>query len=127
MIGQSTVNVLNGAKGRVSSITAACCVMLFVIVASGFIEIVPMAGLAGILFIVVIHCFQWKSLVLILKRQIPMYEAVTIIAVTVLAVMFNLAVGVGVGVLWECSCRAWMGNKPRVVVANKADSRGPLK
>merc|ERR1719416_193399 len=114
MIGQSTVNALNGAMGRLSSMTAATCVLIFVVVA--------LAGLTGILVIVVIHCFQWHSVILIVKRKIPLYESCTIIIVTVLAVLFNLAIGVGVGMLWECVCRAWISSsRIRVMDAPAGD------
>jgi len=121
MIGQSTVNVLNGARGRLSSISAAVFVIIFVVVASPFIEIVPTAGLAGILFIVVIHCFQWNSLVLILRRRIPIYESITIIGVTFLAVRFNLAIGVGVGLIWESLCRAWIASSTAMVLQDSQE------
>lgn len=121
MIGQSTVNALNGAKGRLSSITADFSVLFFVVLASPCIEVMPLAGLAGILVIVVIHCFQWHSLVLIFKRKIPLYESVTIILVTVLAVMFNLAIGVGVGVIWESLCRIWLSSSKLHVMDVKSE------
>lgn len=107
MIGQSTINVLNGAKGRLSAITDACFLMIYIVYLSNFIESVPTAGLAGVLFIVVIHTFNWPSIAIILRRALPLYMCATIVIVTVLSVVTNLAVGIGVGILWECVFYVW--------------------
>lgn len=107
MIGQSTINVLNGAQGRLSAITDATFLMIYVVSLSPFIESVPTAGLAGVLFIVVIHTFNWPSIAIILRRALPLYMCATIIIVTVLSVLTNLALGIGVGILWECVFYVW--------------------
>jgi len=107
MIGQSTINVLNGAQGRLSAIVDACFLMLYIVLLGDFIEAVPTASLAGILFIVVIHTFNWASVAIILRRALPVYMCVTIVLVTVLSVLTNLAIGIGVGILWECVVFVW--------------------
>lgn len=107
MIGQSTINVLNGAQGRLSAVTDATFLMLYIVLLSDVIEAVPTAGLAGILFIVVIHTFNWPSVAIIIRRALPLYMCATIIIVTVLSVLSNLAVGVGAGILWECVHYVW--------------------
>jgi MFS superfamily sulfate permease-like transporter len=119
MIGQSTINVLNGAKGRLSAITDACFLMIYICSLSNFIEAVPTAGLAGILFVVVIHTFNWPSLSIIFRRALPMYMCVTIVVVTVLSVLTNLALGIGVGILWECVIYVWREGKELDVQALK--------
>lgn len=107
MIGQSTINVMNGAKGRLSSITAALTLLFHINIMSGFIEIVPTAALAGILFIVVMHTFCWPSIALILRRAVPTYMIITIIIVTILSVLTNLALGIAAGIVWESVCFVW--------------------
>lgn len=107
MIGQSTINVMNGAKGRLSAFTAAASLLFHIVVLSGFIEIVPTAALAGILFIVVIHTFSWVSISIIVRRALPLYMIVTIIIVTVLSVLTNLAIGIAIGIMWESLCFVW--------------------
>eukprot|EP00928_Gymnodinium_smaydae_P032559 TRINITY_DN23545_c0_g1_i1.p1 TRINITY_DN23545_c0_g1~~TRINITY_DN23545_c0_g1_i1.p1 ORF type:complete len:680 (+),score=108.10 TRINITY_DN23545_c0_g1_i1:54-2093(+) len=108
MIGQSMINVLNGAQGRLSAVTDASFLMIYIVALSPFIEAVPTAGLAGILFVVVIHTFNWPSLSIIIRRALPAYMCATIVIVTVLSVLTNLAIGIGVGVLWECVWYTWM-------------------
>jgi len=107
MIGQSTINVLNGAKGRLSAFIAAAFMLLHIVVLGDFIEAVPTAALAGILFVVVLHTFNWSSLAIIFRRALPIYMCVTIVLVTVLSVLTNLAIGIGVGILWESIIFVW--------------------
>mmetsp|Transcript_29259 Transcript_29259/g.63630 ORF Transcript_29259/g.63630 Transcript_29259/m.63630 type:complete len:749 (+) Transcript_29259:73-2319(+) len=107
MIGQSTINVLNGAKGRLSAITDAIFLMFYICFFGPLIELVPTAGLAGVLFIVVIHTWSWPSVAIIARRALPLYMCATIVIVTVLAVVTNLAIGIGVGILWECVWFVW--------------------
>merc|ERR1712194_373821 len=51
MIGQSMINVINGAQGRLSAATDAIFLMFYIVAFGAFIEAVPTSGLAGILFI----------------------------------------------------------------------------
>ena len=47
MIGQSIINISSGGRGRLSGITAALCLLAFIVLASGLIEMVPLAALVG--------------------------------------------------------------------------------
>lgn len=67
MIGQSMINIKSGGRGRLSGITAAVSLMLLVLVGSGLIEIIPVAALVGVMFMVVIGTFAWTSLGLLKK------------------------------------------------------------
>jgi len=107
MIGQSTINVMNGAKGRLSAVTDACFLLLYITQLNKAIESIPTAALAGILFVVVIHTFNWPSLSILLRRALPLYMCATIIIVTILSVVTNLAIGIGVGIVWECLFHVW--------------------
>merc|ERR1719421_872741 len=107
MIGQSMINVNTGARGRLSSIVAGLSVLIFMIAASGFIEIIPLAALTGILVVVVLKTFKWDSLRMILKREMPVVDSICVILVTVLAVTTNLAVGVAAGVVWQALAKSW--------------------
>eukprot|EP00929_Paragymnodinium_shiwhaense_P052463 TRINITY_DN26281_c0_g1_i3.p1 TRINITY_DN26281_c0_g1~~TRINITY_DN26281_c0_g1_i3.p1 ORF type:complete len:545 (+),score=130.16 TRINITY_DN26281_c0_g1_i3:137-1771(+) len=107
MIGQSMINVFNGAKGRLSAATDAIFLMIYIVSLGGFIESVPTAGLAGILFIVVIHTFNWPSVAIVARGALPPYMCFTIILVTLLSILTNLAYGIIAGILWEATCYVW--------------------
>ena len=62
MIGQSLINVSNGARARMSGIVAAVMLLVFVMFGSGLIEKVPMAALTGLMIMVAIGTFEWASL-----------------------------------------------------------------
>ena len=54
------INVNSGGRGRLSGISAALFLLLFILVASPLIEKIPLAALVGVMFIVVIATFpKW--------------------------------------------------------------------
>jgi MFS superfamily sulfate permease-like transporter len=53
MIGQSTINIMNGARHRVSSTSSGIFMLLFIVALSPFIDLLPVATLTGVLFMVV--------------------------------------------------------------------------
>jgi len=61
MIGQSIINIKGGGRGRLSGITAAVMLLIFILFASSYIEQVPIAALVGVMFMVVIGTFAWSS------------------------------------------------------------------
>jgi MFS superfamily sulfate permease-like transporter len=95
MIGQSTINIMNGARYRVSSTMSGVFMLLFVIALGPFIELLPIATLTGVLFMVVLSTFQWKTFVIL--RYGRLSDSIAILAVTLIAVFFNLAVAIAVG------------------------------
>lgn len=62
MIGQSMINVNSGGHQRLSGISAALFLLMFIMFASSLIEAIPMAALVGVMFIVVFGTFEWSSL-----------------------------------------------------------------
>lgn len=58
MIGQSIINVKSGGRTRLSGIVAAVSLMLFIMFRSGFINAIPLAGLVGVMFMVVVGTFK---------------------------------------------------------------------
>lgn len=62
MIGQSLINVSNGARARLSGIVASIMLLIFVMFGSSLIEKVPMAALTGLMIMVSIGTFEWASL-----------------------------------------------------------------
>ena len=59
MIGQSTINIMNGARGRLSGATAGVMMLIFIVALSRTIELVPIGTLTGVLFMVVLNTFNW--------------------------------------------------------------------
>ncbi|QDU35857.1 C4-dicarboxylic acid transporter DauA [Maioricimonas rarisocia] len=98
MIGQSLINVESGGRGRTSGAFAACCLLAFVLFLAPWIEMIPMAALVGVMFMVVIGTFEWASLKL--YRKIPLTDFLVMLIVTLYtAVMHDLASAVIIGVL----------------------------
>ncbi|SMP74913.1 sulfate permease, SulP family [Neorhodopirellula lusitana] len=106
MIGQSLINVNSGGRGRLSGITAAVCLLLFVLFLAPYIEQIPMAALVGVMFMVVIGTFEWASLKMF--RRMPrsdMFVMVLVAAYTVF--MHDLASAVILGVIVSALVFAW--------------------
>ena len=105
MIGQSMINVKSGARTRISGIAAALFLLIFILFASPLIEMIPLAALVGVMFMVVIGTFAWNSLTIL--RKVPLTDAFVILLVTVVTVMEDLAVAVVVGVIVSALAYAW--------------------
>jgi SulP family sulfate permease len=98
MIGQSLINVESGGRGRTSGAFAACCLLAFVMFFSKWIEMIPMAALVGVMFMVVIGTFEWASFKL--YRRVPFTDFLVMVIVTLYtAVMHDLASAVIIGVI----------------------------
>jgi len=105
MIGQSMININSGGRGRLSGITAAIVLLFFILFASSFIEIIPLAALVGIMFMVVLGTFEWSSLRLLGK--IPATDMFIIVLVSAVTVATDLAIAVIVGVIVSALVFAW--------------------
>jgi SulP family sulfate permease len=105
MIGQSMINVRSGGRTRIAGIAAAIFLLLFIVVASSWIEMIPLAALVGVMFMVVIGTFAWNSLKIL--RRVPRTDAFVILLVTAVTVYEDLAVAVVVGVIVSALAYAW--------------------
>ena len=106
MIGQSLINVNSGGRGRLSGITAAVCLLFFVLFLSPLIEQIPMAALVGVMFMVVIGTFEWASLKMFNRMPISdMLVMILVAGYTVL--MHDLASAVILGVIVSALVFAW--------------------
>ncbi len=121
MIGQSMINVNSGGRGRLSGITAALSLLLFILVASPLIEQIPLAALIGVMFIVVIGTFEWSSFRVI--RKVPRSDALVLVLVSAVTVATDLAVAVVVGVIVSALVFAWE-NAKQVRVETREDHKG---
>ena len=105
MIGQSMINVKSGGRTRIAGITAALFLLIFILYASSLIELIPIAALVGVMFMVVIGTFAWNSLKILFF--VPKSDAIVIILVTAVTVVADLAVAVIVGVIFSALVFAW--------------------
>ncbi|HEY4262364.1 MAG TPA: SulP family inorganic anion transporter [Schlesneria sp.] len=109
MIGQSMINISAGARHRLSGITAAVCLLGFVLFGSTIIERIPLAALVGVMFMVVLGTFEWASFNML--RKVPRSDAFVIIFVTVVTLVSDLAVAVISGVVVSALVFAWESAK----------------
>ncbi|MFQ5643602.1 MAG: SulP family inorganic anion transporter [Thiogranum sp.] len=105
MIGQSMININSGGRGRLSGISAALFLLLFILAASDLIEMIPLAALTGVMFMVVIATFEWSSLRIF--RKIPLSDAFVLVLVSGVTVVTDLAIAVVVGVIVSALVFAW--------------------
>jgi len=106
MIGQSLINVNSGGRGRLSGILAAVCLLAFVLFLAPWIEMIPMAALVGVMFMVVIGTFEWASLKM--ARKVPVTDYLVMILVAgYTAVMHDLATAVVLGIIASSLAFAW--------------------
>jgi len=109
MIGQSMININSGGRGRLSGISAALFLLIFILFASDLIEMIPLAALTGVMFMVVIGTFEWSSLRII--RKIPTSDAFVLVLVSGVTVVTDLAIAVVVGVIVSALVFAWQHAK----------------
>ena len=106
MIGQSLINVNSGGRGRASGVTAAVCLLAFVLFLAPLIEQIPMAALVGVMFMVVIGTFEWASLRMV--KRMPAADTLIMVLVAGYTVLFhNLAIAVVLGVIVSALVFAW--------------------
>lgn len=109
MIGQSMINVKSGGRTRLSGLSAALFLLLFIVSASALIEQIPLAALVGVMMMVVIGTFAWQSLVTL--QRIPTTDAFVMLLVTAVTVIADLAIAVVVGVVVSALAYAWNNAK----------------
>jgi len=121
MIGQSIINVSSGGRARLSGIVAALSLLSFILFASGLIEQIPVAALVGLMFMVSVGTFEWTSFNIL--NKIPRSDAFVMIAVTLLTLIFDLAIAVLAGVVVAALVFAW-DNAVRIRARKRIDEAG---
>ena len=122
MIGQSLINVSNGARARLSGIVAAVMLLIFIMFGSGLIEKVPMAALTGLMIMVAIGTFEWASFRAF--RRMPKSDIFVMVMVTLVTVfLHNLALAVIIGVIIAALVFAWDSAK-RIRARKYTDDNG---
>ena len=121
MIGQSIINIKSGGRGRLSGITAALALLFFILFGSSYIEQVPIAALVGVMFMVVLGTFAWSTFKV--WNKVPNADMIVIILVTVITVLFDLAIAVLAGVIVSSLVFAWE-NAKRIRARKHVDEHG---
>ena len=121
MIGQSIINIKSGGRGRLSGIVAGLTLLIFILFASKYIEMVPIAALVGVMFMVVIGTFAWSTFKII--NKIPVHDIIVIVVVTMVTVLFDLAIAVFVGIIISALVFAWQ-NALRIRARKRIDEHG---
>lgn len=109
MIGQSMININSGGRGRLSGITAAIALLLFILFASDIIAQIPLAALVGVMMMVVLGTFEWSSFRIL--KKIPRTDAFVLILVSAVTVATDLAMAVVIGVIVSALVFAWQHAK----------------
>ncbi len=105
MIGQSMINVNNGALHRLSGIATALFLLSFILFGSSLIEQIPLAALIGVMFVVAEKTFEWASFRLFGK--VPATDIFVGLLVAFVTVIADLAIAVIVGVIVSALAFAW--------------------
>lgn len=121
MIGQSMINVNNGALRRLSGISMSLFLLSFILFGSSLIEAIPLAALIGVMFFVSEKTFEWGSLAAL--KKIPRSDAIIVVAVTVVTVFTDLAIAVILGIVIAALVFAWQHAK-QINVKTYTDDKG---
>ena len=121
MIGQSIININSGGRGRLSGIVAACALLGFILFGASAIEMIPIAALVGVMFMVVIGTFAWNTFRIL--NKVPKADIFVMALVTGMTVAFDLAIAVLAGVIVSALVFAWE-NALRIRARKRVDEHG---
>jgi len=128
MIGQSMVNIDAGARTRLSTIVASLCTFIILMGASAIVNLIPLGALVGVMFVIVYKTIEWASLEMIFFSCMPMKwrdyleslffmpshvkkinrgDVVVIVTVTVMTLVSDLGIAVGVGLILSTIFFSW--------------------
>lgn len=106
MIGQSLINISNGARARLSGIVASVGLLMFIMFGASLVERLPMAALTGLMIMVSIGTFEWVSVKILNKY--PISDIIIMGVVMLITLLFDdLALAVLVGVVIAALVFAW--------------------
>ena len=95
LVGQTNLNINAGAKHRLSGIISAFGLIAIVLIFSQYIEMIPLAGLIGVMMVVVYQTGDWKSIL-----STNLINLLTIVSTIVFSLLtHNLAIGVIIGTI----------------------------
>lgn len=122
MLGQSLINISNGARARLSGIVASVALLFFIMFGAPLIEKLPIAALTGLMIMVAIGTFEWVSVKILNKYPI---SDIIVMALVMLVTIFlhNLALAVLIGVIIAALVFAW-DNAKRIRARKHVDESG---
>jgi sulfate permease, SulP family len=121
MIGQSMININNGALKRLSGIATSLFLLSFILFASKWIEMIPLAALIGVMFVVAEKTFEWGTLNLFGK--VPKQDVFVGLLVGGVTIIADLAIAVIAGVIVSALVFAWEHAK-QITVQVETDQDG---
>lgn len=121
MIGQSMININNGALKRLSGIATAIFLASFILFLSHWIELIPLAALIGVMFVVAEKTFEWGTLRLFGK--VPKEDIFVGLLVGGVTIIADLAIAVILGVIVSALVFAWKHAK-KIEVTTRIDKQG---
>ncbi|QFR98227.1 STAS domain-containing protein [Streptomyces tsukubensis] len=100
MIGQTMINVKNGARTRLSTFLAGFFLLILCIALGPVVSRIPMAALVAVMVLVAVGTFDWHSVKPATLKRMPAGETgVMVVTVVVVVATSNLSIGVVVGTL----------------------------
>jgi len=130
LLGHSLLNVSSGGRGRLSGVTAGFTLILCATVLAPLVEIIPVAGVIGVLILIAFNTFAWGTFKLVLR--VNWIDSVVVIVVMLITLWYDIAVAVLVGVIVNGLGFAWThATEARVETEAGVDTRtfyliGPL-
>lgn len=120
-IGQSLMNIHSGGYTRLSSSVAAIFMLIIILAAYPLINLIPVASLAGVMFVVAYFTIEWESAKVVLGSLLPMKyrqkfgihtkvkrsDVIVMLIVVAVTLILDLATAVGVGIVLACLVFAW--------------------
>lgn len=120
-IGQSLMNIHSGGFTRLSSSVAAIFMLIIILAAYPLINCIPVASLAGVMFLVTYFTIEWESGVVVLGSLLPLTlrtrfglytkvkraDVIIMLLVVAVTLIFDLAIAVAVGIVVACLVFSW--------------------
>lgn len=125
-IGLTMVNVECGGRTRIAATVSGLLVLVVVLGASPAINLIPLAGLVGVMLVIAFNTFDWGSTLMVLaaalperyrshkavfEKKISRADALIIVVVTVATPFTNLAIAVGIGIAVACLAFVWKNSE----------------
>ncbi|MDD5081076.1 MAG: SulP family inorganic anion transporter [Candidatus Omnitrophota bacterium] len=96
-IARTATNVYNGGRTPVAGIIHAITLAIIFIFFGKYAVLIPLATLAGILVIIAYRMGEWRSFSMVLQG--PKSDALVLLIVFLLTVMFDLTIAIEIGIL----------------------------
>lgn len=125
-IGLTMVNIKSGGRTRIAATISGLLVLIVVVAASDLINLIPLAGLVGVMLVIAFNTFDWGSTLVVLatalparfrhhkalnEKKISRADALIIVVVTVATPFTNLAIAVAIGIAVACLAFVWKSSE----------------